>query len=123
MKEPYEAIDGKEGATKKVFIVELENGETLHFKYFDTHFKRVSADQTAILIFCYSFNLVMFGQRQDVIAAAIDGEYGGRFRVYSPERHEARPTDPDKPVIDKVEVYYKAEEGSPNPAESLGTRH
>jgi hypothetical protein len=122
-KQAYEAIDGKEGAQKRIFIVELGNGETLHFKYQDVHFKRVSKDRSGILIICYSFNLAMFGHRQDLVAAALDGEYAGRFRVYSPEEHAGRPTDPDKPVIDKVELYYKADEGSPHPAESLRTRH
>jgi hypothetical protein len=124
MAEPYEAIEGREGgATKLVFIVELASGETMHFEYRDVHFKRVKADRTQILVYCYSFNLLLTGARCDLIAAALDGHYAGKLRVHSSERYGPRPSDPDKPVIDTVEVYLKAEEGSPDPTKDLPTKH
>jgi hypothetical protein len=75
---------------------------------------RLSADQTKLVIFCYSLNVILTGRNLRPLAAAIDDEACAWTQEFSPDRWD-RPPATDAPVIERIELYMPKDDGAAEP--------
>jgi len=100
----YAAFKADDKARRVGIEFRQASGESFWVKYIDRHLMRLSADQTKLVIFCYSLNLILTGRNLRAVATAIDDEACAWVQEFSADRWD-KSQAPDATMIERVELY------------------